>query len=94
MEICEGKGFSLEMGEVVFAWMDEGFCCIKEVGERYETGVWKAQKCIGGFQNTSGLEVGLVDWVKFWKGRWCRELSLRDSFLVLYSIASSRDDWC
>lgn len=31
--------------------------------------------------------------MKFWKDRWCKDLSLRDSFLDLYSIASSKDTW-
>ena len=31
--------------------------------------------------------------MKFWKDRWCKDLLLRDAFLDLFSIASSKDAW-
>ena len=31
--------------------------------------------------------------MKFWKDRWCWDLSLGDTFSGLYAIASSKDAW-
>ena len=37
------------------------------------------------------FKVGSGNKVKFWKDRWCGDVSLRDVFPNLFSIASSKD---
>lgn len=70
-----------------------GFVALKRWERGMKQGFGKHRNASEDSKTNSGPEVSLVDLVKFWKDRWCRELSLRDSFLVLYSIASSRDAW-
>lgn len=37
--------------------------------------------------------VGNDEGVKIWTDRWCNDLSLEESFLMLFSIALAKDDW-
>ena len=41
----------------------------------------------------TSLHVSSGNRVKFWKDRWCKNLSLRDAFLSLFAITSSKDAW-
>ena len=55
-------------------------------------GVWKAIK--NGWEDLKvrmRFKVGSGNRVKFWKDRWCGDVSLRDAFANLFSIASSKD---
>ena len=72
----------------------EGGSCSKVVRKGHGVGVWKA---IRGkwemFKTRTGFTIGFGNMVKFWKNRWCRDSSLRESFPELYSITSSKDAW-
>ena len=70
---------------------DEGWCT-NGVRERHGVGVWKAIK--NGWEDLKvrmRFKVGSGNRVKFWKDRWCGDVSLRDAFANLFSIASSKD---
>ena len=41
----------------------------------------------------TSFKVGFGNEVKFWKDRWCEDMTLRDFVLDLYFIASSKDAW-
>ena len=70
----------------------EGGWCSKVVGEGHGVGVWKAIKGKWEmFKTRTKFTVGFGNRVKFWKDKWCGDSSLRESFLKLYSIASSKD---
>ena len=73
--------------------MQEGGCT-KEVRGRYGVGVWKLiRNGWEAFKDKTRFQVGLGNRVKFWKDRWCGDLSLRDEFLGLYAITSFKDAW-
>ena len=61
--------------------------------EGYGVGMWKA---IRGsweiFKGKIGFKVGSRSRVKFLKDKWCGDIFLQESFLELYSIASSKND--
>ena len=61
---------------------------------RFGVGLWKAVR--NGwefFKDKTSLRVSSGNRVKFWNDRWYGETSLRDAFLGLYAITSSKDAW-
>ncbi|RVW98186.1 hypothetical protein CK203_031913 [Vitis vinifera] len=56
-----------------------------------EQGLEVKQKGWEAIKDKTSLQIGLGNRVKFWKNKWCGDLSLRDSFANLYSIASSKE---
>ncbi|RVW28818.1 hypothetical protein CK203_096920 [Vitis vinifera] len=69
--------------------LEAGGWCTKEVIERCGIGIWEAiRNGWEAFKDKTSFQVGSGNKVKFWKDTWCRDLSLTDSFLDLYSIAS------
>ena len=62
--------------------------------KRYGVRVWKTiRNGWETFKDKTRIQVGSRNWVKFWNDRWCGDLSLRDEFLGLYAIVSSKDAW-
>ncbi|KAL6329523.1 hypothetical protein AAG906_021531 [Vitis piasezkii] len=71
-----------------------GTWCTKEMRWRFGVGLWKAIR--NGwefFTDKTSLQVSSRNRVKFWNDRWYGETSLRDAFLGLYAITSSKDAW-
>ena len=65
--------------------------------KRYRVGVWKViRRGWETFNNSIGFRVDNRQRVKFWKDNWCDqpgELSLREAFPALFSIAIVKDAW-
>ena len=60
--------------------------------ENYGVGVWKAiRNDWEDLKVRMRFKVGSGNRVKFWKDRWCGDVSLRDVFPNLFSIAYSKD---
>ena len=72
---------------------EEGGWCSTGVRTRwYGVRVWKAIKSgWDGFKRKMTFKVGNGKRVKFWTDRWCGDKPLGDAFLMLFSIASTKD---
>lgn len=92
LEICDGKKPSWKQVIVGKYGIQEGEWCTNEVRGRYGVGVWKAiRHGWEDFKDKTRLQVGLGNWVKFWKDGQCGDMSLRDEFSGLYAMASFKD---
>ena len=54
-------------------------------------GVEGYQEWVGWLQRKMTFKVGNGKRVKFWTDRWCGDKPLGDAFLMLFSIASTKD---
>ena len=71
---------------------EAGGWCTKEVRERHEVGLWKAiRSSWEAFKDKTSFNVDSENKVKFQKDKWCKDMPLKESFLKLYSIASSKN---
>ncbi|KAL6318662.1 hypothetical protein AAG906_001135 [Vitis piasezkii] len=73
-----------------YGYEERGWCT-KEVKEGYGVGIWKT--IIRGWEalkDRIGFKVSSSNKVNFWLDKWCGDTTLRDSFLILYSKASSK----
>ena len=65
--------------------------CTKEVKEGYGVGIWKTiRRGWEVLKDRIGFKVSSSNKVNFWLDKWCGDTTLRDSFLILYSTASSK----
>ena len=73
---------------------EEGKWCTREVREGFGVGFWKEIKKEGSFLQYK-VVFSMEDdrRVKFWKGKWCGNFALCDSFPSLYVIATSKKAW-
>ena len=72
----------------------EGGWCSKEVCDGYGVGLWKAMRKLWAMFNTKvSFCVANGRRVKFWKGRWCGNDLLCESFPSLFALASSKEVW-
>lgn len=77
VDVIKGK-----YGEEDGGW----FSCITRVVEGYE------QMGLLGLQSIYFV-VGDGRRTKFWKDRWCRDMSMDVAFPSLFSIATAKEDW-
>ena len=57
-------------------------------------GVWKViRNRWEPFEIRTHFKVDSRNMIKFWKDRWCEDSLLKDTFLDLYAIASSKEAW-
>ena len=64
--------------------------CVVRVG--HGVGLWKTIGKWGHFiSNKLSFEVGNEHRVKFWKGKWCRDTLLSNSFPSLFVITFSEE---
>ena len=74
--------------------VEEGGWCSKVVRESYGIRLWKAiRKEWELLHNKVDFLVGSGQRVKFWKDKWCGDMALCTSYLALYAIADSKEDW-
>ena len=73
---------------------EEGEWCTREVREGFGVGFWKEIKKEGSFLQYK-VVFSMEDdrRVKFWKGKWCGNFALCDSFPFLYAIVTSKEAW-
>ena len=73
---------------------EEGEWCTREVREGFGVGFWKEIRKEGSLlQYKVVFSMGDDRRVKFWKGKWCGNFALCDSFPSLYVIATSKEAW-
>ena len=65
-----------------------------EIREGYGVGFWKEIRKEGSLRlKNITFSVGDGRRVRFWKGKWCGNNTLHDSFPSLFDLAVSKDAW-
>jgi hypothetical protein len=66
--------------------------CSLDPPESHRVGLWKnIRKGLSLFCNHTRFILGNGYWIKFWDDVWCRWMSLKEAFPVLYGIARDKD---
>ena len=73
---------------------DRGGWLTREVREGHGVGLWKAIRNLGHHVSSRfSFMVGNGQRVSFWKGKWCRNSPLCDSFPSLHALAAAKEAW-
>ena len=73
---------------------EEGGQRSRGVKDSYMLGMWKTiRNWWESIKGRSHFKIGNGRRIKFWKNRWCGNLSLEEAFLSLFSIATAKDSW-
>ena len=73
---------------------EEGGQRSRGVKDSYMLGMWKTiRNWWESIKGRSHFKIGNGRRIKFWKNRWCGNLSLEEAFLSLFSISTAKDSW-
>ena len=96
LEIYLVKRYALEKAYRWKVWRRTKRLVLLGREKGYGVGLWKSirkEKKKGIFKTKTRFKVGNERKIKFWHDVWCDDISLKDSFSSLSTIATSKEEW-